>query len=957
MLRSSILPLFALFLTQYVAALADERGSVTGSIARADGRAVAGAKLLLDGPTHAETVSDARGLFHFANLPDGTYALRAQRAGFAPVERAGLEVRGGAPVVVRLSLNDSTFSSLREIGRASATSSERNPIDTGTTPVVVIPGASFADRGEVQVTKALNEVPGSITTVDPTLGGNGASLANPAVPQIRGALSYETASLIDGHPVSVGANGEFSPLLVNPALLQDVEIAKGPTASATEINYAIGGSVNYRTLEPTERRVFSYQLGTDGYGGVDAALRATGSAFARRVDYAFGLADLGSPGPLDPINVAGSQLTFAYGLPPYTIDGRAFAGSPIGYVAGSTPQYTGVLGALRFAEPLYLCCSPVTTGYASRGELGKLRFNLSDATALTISYLGGQANYDSTGAGLASLEQPLNFSTFAPPAGYSGSVAPGTAIPFDTEAFNDLGELRQQNLFQSELRTVVGEATVLIRAYAGASDDVVASISPDATLQVSANAWGVVPLCPAGATAADGACVTASGTTVAPVPTAFSGQRVTLSTQDAGSFVQTEDHVRGASAEIDRPVGSALVSLALDRSVQQSWQFEDAPADAVDEYTLPEGSSQQFTTVLERASGPLTRRLRVVAANYQIWYASHFTGDGGTSWGDAVHAFDAPRAGLSWLPSDDVAVRFAAGASIAPPYLALLSAPAGGPVANTPGAATAYLLNENNGRIAPEEAFGYDLGADWRIRRRLTLSSDVYLTNVRDLFLQQTSQQGTYTPTSGADAGNTQPLYVTQTQNLGHARYAGVESSLVLAPPAGFGFVLDAALMRAYAYAIPPSLYATAYGAYTANLGVTPEVNFQPGGTGFNGISNGRVPYAQGYAEVNFRSAGGATLSLGTLYYGPNNAYNRPPFADVSASFRLRLGPRAQFQLSGENLTGAYAQPYQDAFGGVPVVLANRAAGATTGYLGATAGLNLGPPTVRADFRFATGGR
>lgn len=956
MLRRLLVPLFFAFLTLGSGTNAASGGRIDGTVVTGDGRPVAGALVTLAGAVNVATASDAHGRFRFGGLVPGTYALRVERPGYDRFERDDVAVADGASGSVNVTLSGSTFSSLQEIGRASSASAARNPIDTGSAAVDVISGATFADQGQLQVMKGLNEVPGVITTIDPSAGGNGASLGNPAVPQIRGTLSYETESLIDGHPVSVGANGDFSPLLVNPALLQDVEIAKGPATSATEINYAIGGSINYRTLEPTRTPQLTFDLGADGNGGVNSSVRATGSIFDHRLDYAFGLATLGSPGPLHPLDVAGSQLILAYGVPPYTVNGRELVGPPIGFAAASNPAYAGVIGFLRFAEPLYFCCSPVTTGFASRAELGKLRFNFSDTTALTVSYLGGQSLDDLSGTRLASLQVPLNFSTFAPPPGYTGSIAAGTSIPFDNQAATNLFDAQQQNLFQAELRTAVGATTVLARAYAGYASDSISDYALNAPLTVTGNAWGTVDLCPAGAVASGAVCTLPGGATVAPSPVSFDGQAATLQTNAPGAFAQTVDRVRGESLEFDRPIGAAVASLALDTSTHDAWQFAFSPADDEDEYTLPPGSQQRFTTVLARVTAPLRPHLTANLSNYQIWYLSHFTGDGGATFSNSVHAFDAPRFALGWQPAPDVAVRASLGSSIAPPYLALLSAPAGAPVANTPGAATAYMLNENNGQIAPEEAFGYDLGGDWRVRPRLTLSGDLYVTNVRNLFLQQTSQQGTYTPSSGADAGNTEPLYITQEQNLAHARYEGIEASLVQAPPAGFGFVANLTFMRAYAYGIAPSLYATAAGPYTANLGVLPNVNFQASGTSFNGISNGRVPYAQAYGELNLRTLRGAMFSVGALYYGPNNAYNRPPFADVSAAARFRLNAHATLEFAGDNLTNAYAEPYMEAFGGDPVVLANRSAGATTGYLGATAGFNLGPPTVHVDLRYALGG-
>jgi hypothetical protein len=76
------------------------------------------------------------------------------------------------------------------------------------------------------------------------------------------------------------------------------------------------------------------------------------------------------------------------------------------------------------------------------------------------------------------------------------------------------------------------------------------------------------------------------------------------------------------------------------------------------------------------------------------------------------------------------------------------------------------------------------------------------------------------------------------------------------------------------------------------------------------------------------------------MYYGANNAYNRPAFGVMSPTLRVPLSRTAWLQLAGDNLTGAYDKPYYDAFGGVPVPLVD-------GKLGAIDGVNVGPTTVR----------
>jgi hypothetical protein len=935
--------LFALSAYSPIAGAADDSGAVTGRVQTTDGQAIAGASVTLDGPAHAATATDNGGAFAFGQVAPGTYVLHAVKAGFTAIERDDVIVAAGAPVTLSATLTASSFSSLQTIGRVT-TSSGKIAMNTSTAALDIIPGSEFADQGSLQVTQVLAEQPGvSLTSVTAGGGTNRASLGSPIYPQLRGALYYETESLIDGHPVSVGAIGTFSPLLLLPGLLQSTEIAKGPGAMPVEINYAIGGTVNYRTLEPTRDRVFSADLGADRYGGVSLSLRATGSTANNFLDYAFAYAGIGTPGPLQNYPIASSQLQLAlFGTAPWTVNGQQVSGSPVHLTASPFTNFVGGPTA-HFSEPLYLCCTPVSTGYDARGQLGKVRLNFSEQTTLTLSYLGGQSADQYTGTILGSLTPMFNAATFVPPAGYSGSVPAGTPIPFDDQANTNYTEFMQSNLFQAEFRSSIGETTLLGRAYSGYDNTLVNAYTPGVNGSISENAWGGIALCPAGTKAVGAACTGGPGGPVAPVTTFFNGQPVTLTMTNPASYTILLDHVRGLSLEGDRPIGAAVVSLALDRSNHDSYEFSLAPGQMLDTVVLPPGSGQQFTTGMARLQTPLATNLSMMLATYYTSYASHYTGNGGATWSDATHASTIPRIAFSWRPNPDVAWRLAAGGSIAPPYISLLSSPGTKPTLNPAGAAQGYFINANNGQIAPEKAFGYDLGLDKRLRPTLLFSSDLYFTNVNNMFLTETSQQGTFTSTTGNSAGIPLPLYITQTANLGNARYEGIEFQFNDAPPAGLGFKLQGSLQRAFVYDISPSFYSTTAGPDTTNLGVIPNINFQASGNGFNAVSPGRIPYSQGYAELNYRDRAGSLVLLGWTYNGPNNSYNEPAFGIFSASLRFAFSSRSWLQLSGFNLTNVYNQPYDALLGGVPVGLIN-------GKLGAVAGNNVGPTTLQVSF-------
>ena len=220
-------------------------------------------------------------------------------------------------------------------------------------------------------------------------------------------------------------------------------------------------------------------------------------------------------------------------------------------------------------------------------------------------------------------------------------------------------------------------------------------------------------------------------------------------------------------------------------------------------------------------------------------------------------------------------------------------------------------------------------------------STDVYETTLHNQFLSTTALDGTYTPPANNPYGaiGTYPLYVTQTANLGHSRYEGLELAIHHDPLFGMGYRVQGYLQRAYAYDLPPGFYNTASGPNTANLGIFANENFQTTGQGYNGLSQSRVPYSGGYGEINYRFRSGAYFLTGLTYYGSNNQYNEPAFGVMNASFRQPITKHASLQLSVSNLTNAYSAFQYNIYGGVPTPLVN-------GQLGYTAGNVIGPSTT-----------
>jgi hypothetical protein len=905
---------------QTPAAVPVAAGKVTGLIVDGAQAPVAKVEVVLSGPTNKRTTTSDTGAFAFDGVVPGFYTLAITKAGFTPLQDS-IVVSPGATTNAKLALAAASLDSISVIGRVAVTSTGGNALNTSTASVATVSGSTFIEQGQLNVNRVLDQVPGVQIGVGSHFAGdgigNGASPIVTGIPQIRGSLPYETASLIDGHPISIGAFGTFNPAFINPYILQDVEVVKGPGASAPNINYAIGGTVNFKTLEPTQKIKQSVDLGIDQWGGMNANFRATGTVANGKLGYAFDYATQGTQGtvrgfnPLDPLNVYGGAVV--NGVTSCTGVGGVNSCPP-----GLAFPVTPYASQLYLYDPVALCCPQVPLESSSRNELAKIRYSFTPTTSLTFTYVGGQIRGSAFAADL--YYYPSYF--FGPPAGYTGSLPNGADLFDDSQGDSALDT--NANLYSADFHTALGPVTFNARYYVAGVDTANLNYGDGPTPGSGTfvgTLYGGIPI----------------GTDAN--PTIFNGvpnTTVTLLNQYVG--VRTYDKLNGFTAEADLPVANNVYSVSYDtvstKSSANTIGSTDTPIN------VPVGSGQTFQTIMARGQFELRPNLDATLSNYATSYTDHYSQDFGVTFQDSSHSYDAPRLSFSWHPTHNTAVRAATGFSIAPPYINLLTNSTAGPDRQP---ATYFTVTNNAGDVKPETAFGFDLGIDQRIAPSTILSADVYQTTLHNQFLSTTSLSATpyvLGPNNpyASPAGN-YPLYVTQTANLGHSRYEGIELAIRRAPTVGFGYKLQGSLQRAYAYDLPPGFYDTASGPNTANLGILPNENFQGAGQGYNSLSNARVPYSQGYAEINHRGRNGAYALLGVTYYGNNNSYNEPPFGVVNGSFNQPLWKHGSLLLAVSNITSAYSDFRFNIYGGIPTPLVN-------GQLGLTSGNVIGPSTA-----------
>ncbi|HEY1728728.1 MAG TPA: TonB-dependent receptor [Candidatus Baltobacteraceae bacterium] len=877
-------------------------GQIRGTVSGSKGP-IGGASVTVDGPVVRSTVSQSDGTFHLSDLPAGLYKLVVKAKDYEAATNSTVAVLEGETVVT-VSMKRPNESGLKEIARVSV-SAGGGGFNTTPASIQTISTQTLEERDLPTLRQELESIPGVSVSRSLSWEGNGSTAVdNAEFVIVRGGFPYETGTLFDGHPMYGSVSDEgFSIGFIDSNLLQRVDVVKGPGATTPTINNAIGGTVNFVTIDPRAAKPGGFaELETDGYGGSILKLKYV-EHIGSKLSLALGYQQQESPGPN-----SGARDYFA--LSTYssdTVNGQPFVPcAPQGCYStpNSNPKFYIPYGGPTLNYQGLLCCTPDFSGYSDRGQVLKLRYDVSPALYIQAGYFGDQTRQQ---LGLEDLAQI----TFTPPAGYAGSLRPG-GLNVASSYNNGLDYLSGSgytSAFTLDAVGQIGPVTLSAKSIQFNQSQTYANGIPFvgmnsvATIPVNATLYGAV----------------ATGDPSAPTYTLYNGTPVSVTTTDPAYTYTYGTRLGGLTLQADLPIGSSLYTLAVDKTQYAPlFQFAEGQASLPD-FVYPNqyaGNFQVIESALARASFALAPKVQAVASLYLNRYDAHVSTDGNVTFADHWSSYDAPRLGITWRPQSDLSARFSAGASIAPPVLTTMVGTSTSPSANSVTSPTYYEQYLTNANLRPETAFGYDGGLDYRLRNAgIVTSFDIYTTNIINQFF-------TATTLTGADNGL--PLYTAENENLGHARYEGVELSLAHNPQRGFFWSASAALMRAAPYDLPPGFYNQPGMPLSTNLGIISGHNW----TGVQGDAlNVSIPYSVGNAGIGWRDTRSDFLRFDANYYGNNNQYYQPAFVEIDASAGIPLAPRTQLIVSVTNLTNIHSFPYtiqaNGYNGGVTPILAN----------------------------------
>jgi outer membrane receptor protein involved in Fe transport len=866
---------------------------IQGTVKTASGAPVAGATVTVSGPAAATATSDANGAFTLS-VPPGIYRLEVTRGGYVTAVLTDFAVVAGTTVPVSVTMNQADLSSLQTIGRVSTVSrGSGSAINTGTATSSYLTDKAFSDLGNPQINDVLQHLP------DVTIQHMGSQQDTSII--VGGVQPYETQVLIDGHPLALGQYGVWVSQYFPSYLIGGVETQSGPGNTTPFANIAVGGTVNLLTPAFTRKPTYEITTGVDNYATQFTHFIATGSA--GKLQYVIGGGTDGYNGPY----YQTKQCDVTPGASPNT-------------------------GTIQF-------CGDASGSFFSKGELVKLRYELSRASSLEAGFVGAWGGYSPQGTAWGTSLGPL---TIVPCSGLCTN--PNYAYLIGRN-LNSLGWYpgsyiyNNQTLFDAQFRTSIGKNdTLLVRPYVG-------NIEPEIIIGTGEIFYpaGFSPVNQPNDPGFQTACANAFGSTTNPSggTTVVNGQTACY---DSAYSTFELDKLYGTTLSWLHPIGESLLDLTYDFHGQSTFAYINNPQGV----SVP-FSTDRYSTLSLTGDLHLIRNLGIDVGLYDTRYTvvgvkpASLTDPTLVGFARTISRFD-PHLALTLRPSSDLSYRASWGTSTTFPYVGQLSGLATyeQPAQSLGVYALGGSLTEKNADLKPEVAIAYDLGVDKRFRNGSVLSLDLQQSVIHDVFEELT----TSVPANGGLEGIFSPINAAKLNTqLATVKYR-------YAPRTGLGFDLTAAAERSIVQGLPPSLYSAGTAGFPVN-----NVQICGNGVAAPGIPT-CLPYLKGYGRLTYTWRDGTFAALGVDYEGKNNAYFQPPFTQVDLTLRRPVTKTLEVQVGIQNLlnTNNFGTYLPTPGAGTPIVAGSvDGAGNEIQTSFVPSRIPASPRIIRAQVRFHTG--
>ena len=234
--------------------------SIEGRVLDESGRAIPYAGVAFTGsPRTLRT--DAGGRFRVTGLEAGTVAVIVSAQGYSPVEVEVAAEPGGTLLGITLARAPIALDAITVTGTMKAATVSASPVKVSVVPLAVLQRNATNNLAE-----AISYVNGLYQQVD-----CGVCYTNSL--RINGLEGPYTAVLIDGMPIMSSLASVYGLNGINPALIQQVEIIKGPSSTLYG-SEAMAGVINVITKDPRFSPPFTFDASatSDAEGKVDFAL-------------------------------------------------------------------------------------------------------------------------------------------------------------------------------------------------------------------------------------------------------------------------------------------------------------------------------------------------------------------------------------------------------------------------------------------------------------------------------------------------------------------------------------------------------------------------------------------------------------------------------------------------------------------------------------------------------------